>query len=228
MVKRFIDFFGAGVGLLLFAPFFTSIAIAIKLTSAGPVFFRQERLGLRGSTFRIFKFRTMATSRRPAGCLVTASDDHRITRFGAFLRRHKLDELPQLFNVLAGDMSLVGPRPEVQEFAAVFPAEYEEILTVKPGITHRATLLFRNEEEMLAGQDDPVGVYLASVMPMKLKVYRAHLRQSAMEDLKIIALTVFPSLRAVRGLTGYDLGPEEMAALAPGVRSNRRAMKEMA
>jgi len=228
MLKRAIDILGAGMGLVLFSPFLIIIAIAIKLSSPGPVFFRQERLGLDGSTFRIFKFRTMTTSRCPEGCLVTASDDNRITRFGAFLRRHKLDELPQLFNVVLGDMALVGPRPEVQEFAAVFPKEYEEILTVKPGITHRATLLFRNEEEMLAGQDDPVGVYLASVMPMKLKVYRAHLEQSIFEDLKIIALTVFPSLRAVRGLTGYDLGPEEIAALAPGVRPNQRAMKEMA
>lgn len=192
MIKHLLDIVGSGLGLVLLSPALLVIALIIKLTSPGPVFFRQERVGLHGRIFRIFKFRSMTSEPTGTGVLVTAGDDVRITPFGAFLRRHKLDELPQLINVLKGDMSLVGPRPEVEQFVKAFPAEYAEILTVKPGITHQGTLMFRNEEEILAGATDPVRMYLEDVMPRKLDIYREYLRQSVWTDLSIVMTTVFP------------------------------------
>jgi lipopolysaccharide/colanic/teichoic acid biosynthesis glycosyltransferase len=214
MAKRILDILGAAFGLALFAPFFAVIAVAIKATSPGPVFFRQDRLGLNRSTFRIYKFRSMAAGREKLGCLVTAGDDGRITRLGAFMRRHKVDELPQLINVLKGEMSLVGPRPEVKEFADAFPREYDEILTVKPGITHRATLMFRNEEEILAGAPDPVALYLNEVMPLKLSAYRSRLRQNVRQDIVTILATLFPR---GRGVFAYRTGRLE----SPGVSDIR-------
>jgi lipopolysaccharide/colanic/teichoic acid biosynthesis glycosyltransferase len=194
MLKRSLDFLEAGTGLICFFPFLAIIAAAIKLTSPGPVFFRQERVGLNGRIFRIFKFRSMRADSHLRGAAVTTGDDERVTRLGAFLRRHKLDELPQLINVLTGDMAMVGPRPEVKEFVDLFPGEYARILKVRPGITHQGTLMFRNEEAILAGAPDPRARYLQFVMPLKLKIYQDHLEQLYTEELKIILATVFPSV----------------------------------
>ncbi len=194
MLKRSLDILGAGVGLIFFFPFLAIIAAAIKLTSPGPVFFRQERVGHHGRIFRIYKFRSMRADSHLRGARLTASDDQRITRLGAFLRRHKLDELPQLINVVVGDMSLVGPRPEVKEFVDLFPGEYARILKVRPGITHQGTLMFRNEEDILAGTADPRALYLRFVMPLKLKIYQDQLEQPLTEELKIILATLFPTL----------------------------------
>jgi len=194
MLKRSLDFVGAGIGLICFAPFLAIIAVAIKLTSPGPALFRQDRVGLDGRIFRIYKFRSMRSGAHPRGASVTAGDDDRITPLGAFLRKHKLDELPQLINVIVGNMSLVGPRPEVKEFVDLFPREYGKILTVLPGITHQGTLMFRNEEEILAGANDPRSRYLRFVMPLKLKIYQDHLVQPYTEDVKIILATLFPTL----------------------------------
>jgi lipopolysaccharide/colanic/teichoic acid biosynthesis glycosyltransferase len=194
MLKRSLDFVGAGVGLICFAPFLLIIAAAIKLTSPGPVFFRQERVGKDRRLFRIYKFRSMREDSHLTGDSLTVGGDQRITPVGAFLRRHKLDELPQLINVVQGDMSLVGPRPEVQEFVNLFPREYNRILTVKPGITHQGTLMFRNEEDLLAGAVNPRLRYLHFVMPLKLRIYQDRLKQPLGSELRVILATVFPTL----------------------------------
>jgi len=194
MLKRILDIMGAGAGLICFAPFLAVIAIAIKLASPGPVFFRQERVGLNGRIFRIYKFRSMREDSHINGTSLTVGGDQRVTRLGAFLRRHKLDELPQLINVLTGGMSLVGPRPEVKEYVDLFPREYARVLTVRPGITHQGTLMFRNEEAILADAPDPRARYMRFVMPLKLKIYQDHLEQPLTKELKIILATVFPTL----------------------------------
>ena len=137
--KRLLDFSAACCGLILLSPLFLIIAILIKLDSPGSVFFRQKRVGLRFKPFSIFKFRTMVTDAEKRGAQVSSGDDPRITRVGRFLRKYKVDELPQLLNVVAGDMSLVGPRPEVPRYVEHFRKEYEEILQVKPGITDFAS-----------------------------------------------------------------------------------------
>jgi lipopolysaccharide/colanic/teichoic acid biosynthesis glycosyltransferase len=234
MLKRTLDFLGAGVGLICFAPFLFLIAAVTKVSSPGPVFFRQERVGLNGRIFRIYKFRSMRVDSHLSGASVTVGGDQRITPLGSFLRRHKLDELPQLINVVLGDMSLVGPRPEVKEFVDLFPKEYARVLTVRPGITHQGTLMFRNEEEILAGATNPRARYMRFVMPLKLKIYQDKLEQPITEDLKIILATVFPALwlksyptiqfedSTVASLPAYA----QQAALA--LNSSGKAMEEMA
>ena len=234
MLKRSFDYLGAGIGLICCAPFFALISLAIKLTSPGPALFRQDRVGLDGKIFRIYKFRTMHADSHLSGASVTAGDDDRITPLGAFLRRHKLDELPQLINVISGDMSLVGPRPEVKEFVDLFPEEYASILTVRPGITHLGTLMFRNEEDILAGAVDPRARYLRFVMPLKLKVYLDRLEQTLSEDLQIILATVFPGLWFMP-FPAVQLDGPAVAKLidyvqleAPAVVRSGKAMEEMA
>lgn len=157
-------------------PFFLMIAAAIKLSSPGPVFFRQERFGKNFVPFRIFKFRTMSVRDTPDS-LITVRGDKRVTPLGNFLRETKLDELPQLFNVLKGDMSIVGPRPEVAEYVERFRADYEEILQVRPGITDEASVLYRHEEEILAVADDPHDAYIRIVLPKKIALAKDYLRK---------------------------------------------------
>lgn len=192
-MKRIIDILFCGIGLVVLLPLFAAVALGLKMTSPGPVFFRQERMGLDGATFRIFKFRTMRVQKLNSGCQVTADGDARITPLGSFLRRTKLDELPQLINVVQGDMALVGPRPEVPEFAELFPAEYGRILKVRPGITHQATLYFRREEEILATAPDPREFYIHKVLPEKLAAYEANLDQSLAQDIRTIVETILPN-----------------------------------
>jgi lipopolysaccharide/colanic/teichoic acid biosynthesis glycosyltransferase len=237
MPKRIFDYVGAGFGLVLCAPLFLLIALAIKLTSRGPVFFRQERAGHHGSTFLIYKFRSMSADAPRRGASVTAGDDDRITPVGSFLRRHKLDELPQLINVCKGEMSLVGPRPEVKEFVDLFPEEYAKILAVRPGITHQGTLMFRNEEEILAGAIDPRARYLRFVMPLKLRVYMDNLHQPLTEELNLILATLLPSVwprtyptlrldaPAVADLREYR---EQVGPAARPLHQGDKAMEEMA
>jgi len=193
-LKRPMDIFMAVCGLVVLWPLCLLVAVAVKLTSHGPVFFRQDRLGRHGHCFQIIKFRTMRSDPAASGCAVTAVNDERITPLGSFLRRSKLDEIPQLWNVLLGDMSFVGPRPEVPEFTRLFPRAYRRILTVRPGITHPATLSFRREEEILALANDPQAFYLATVMPEKLAAYERSLEQSVWRDLITIVETLFPFL----------------------------------
>jgi lipopolysaccharide/colanic/teichoic acid biosynthesis glycosyltransferase len=165
------------------------LAIAIRLDSPGPAFFRQERVGLGGATFWIHKFRTLAVS--PRGALITPSGDPRVTRVGAFLRRTRLDELPQVFDVLVGHMSLVGPRPEVPRYASLWPAEYRElILSVRPGITDPASVAFRHEADQLAKAEDPEDYYITVILPEKAKMYAEYVQtRNFATDLLILAKT---------------------------------------
>ena len=169
MGKRAMDLLFAVGGLLLLSPLMALIALAIKVDSPGPVFFRQERVGRGGRPFRIHKFRTMV--QRPAdGLQLTVGDDARVTRVGRWLRGHRFDELPQLIDVLLGDMSIVGPRPEVPRYVALYPAEARaKVLSVRPGITDPAALAFRNEAQQLARAADPEREYVEVIMPAKLR-----------------------------------------------------------
>ena len=170
------------------------IAAGVRFTSQGPILFRQERLGRDGIPFHICKFRSMTVAN--TGLSVTARNDARITTFGAFLRRHKLDELPQLWNVFKGDMSFVGPRPEVPGFAKLYPQEYQRVLRVRPGITHRGTLLFRREEEILAASKDPHNFYIKHVLPAKIAAYELDLEPGLLADIRTIVATIAPFMAA--------------------------------
>jgi lipopolysaccharide/colanic/teichoic acid biosynthesis glycosyltransferase len=189
MGKRIFDFFCALLGLVVVSPLLIVIAVIVKLTSAGPVFFRQTRIGRGFQPFRIVKFRTMREGMN--GPLITASGDKRVTTVGWLLRRTKLDELPQLWNVLAGDMSLVGPRPEIPEYVERFRQDYVEILTVRPGITDPASLAFRREDTLLAQSDNPELKYLSDILPQKLSMAKEYVRaRTFFGDLVLIFRTI--------------------------------------
>ena len=192
MLKRAIDILVSAAALVLLAPLLLAVALWIKWDSPGPVFFRQERVGLHGRVFRIFKFRTMVAAQPHGGLQITASADPRITRAGAVLRRTKLDELPQLLDVLRGTMSLVGPRPEVPRYVAEYPEEKRRrLLSVRPGITDFASLRFRNEGELLSRADDPEREYLEVILPEKLRVAAASVEHASLAaDLRALGLTL--------------------------------------
>ncbi len=192
MLKRTFDLLAAGAGLLALAPLFALLALLIKLDSPGPVFFRQWRVGRHGEPFRIFKFRTMTVQQQPGGPEVTVAGDARITRTGAVLRRWKLDELPQLIDVLRGTMSLVGPRPEVPRYVAHYPPAWRErLLSVRPGITDFASVRYRDENELLARAENPEREYIDVVLPAKLR-YALHYvdNPSLASDLRVLGLTL--------------------------------------
>ena len=177
MGKRAFDLLLAGLGLVLLSPLLLAVAIGIKLDSSGPVFYRQERIGRHGVPFRIHKFRTMRHDPLRAGPQITVGADARITRVGAFLRRTKLDELPQLFDVLRGTMSLVGPRPEVPRYVALYPAGLRDVvLSVRPGLTDLASIEFRDEAALLARASEPEREYVEVVMPRKLALAARYVR----------------------------------------------------
>jgi len=196
MIKRSFDLLFASVGLIILSPMVVCIAIVIKLDSPGPVFFRQERVGQFGRPFRIYKFRTMVTDAERLGAQVTTGDDPRITGLGRFLRKYKIDELPQLINVIIGDMSLVGPRPEVPRYVEAFHEDYKDILTVKPGITDFASLEYKDENELLKSAENPEEQYLKEILPAKIAYYRKYLReQSIATDIKLIFKTLWGIMR---------------------------------
>jgi lipopolysaccharide/colanic/teichoic acid biosynthesis glycosyltransferase len=193
MLKRLFDLVCAGLGLLLLSPLMLGIALWIKVDSPGPVFYRQARVGRRGALFRIHKFRTMADdARAPNASQLTIGADPRITRAGRFLRRSKLDELPQLIDVLMGTMSIVGPRPEVARYVAMYPAELrDKILSVRPGITDPASIEYRDESELLARSADPERIYIEQVMPAKLRHAAMYVdRMSLANDVRLIGATL--------------------------------------
>lgn len=192
MAKRLFDILCAGIGLLLLSPLLAVVAVWVKLDSPGPVMFRQERVGRFGRTFRIHKFRTMRVDAPKLGPQITVGDDARITRSGRWLRASKVDELPQLWDVLRGAMSLVGPRPEVPRYVAMYPAELREVvLSVRPGITDPASLSFRNESELLARAEDPEREYVEVVMPMKLRLAADYVRNASLGgDIRLILATL--------------------------------------
>ena len=191
MIKRLFDIFFSLAGIILLSPLLLLVALLVKLDSKGPVFFRQERIGLGFKPFRIYKFRTMVADAFLNGPLVTSVVDRRITRVGRFLRRTKIDELPQLLNVLKGDMSLVGPRPEVAKFVELFIDDYREVLEVRPGITDFAALEYCDEEDALKKYADPEEGYIREILPAKIRLYKKYLRERGLiTDIKLIILTI--------------------------------------
>jgi lipopolysaccharide/colanic/teichoic acid biosynthesis glycosyltransferase len=212
--KRLLDAVGSALGLLLLLPVLAIIAVIIKLDSPGPIFFRQERVGLGGRPFRIFKFRSMVAGAARAGTALTIRRDTRITRSGGLLRRAKLDELPQLINVLAGDMSIVGPRPEVPEFMKFYTPDQQAIIySMRPGITDYAAILFRDESSLLDGERDPIDVYRLEIMPTKFAYYERYSREIGMlNDLRIILATL---LLLVAGRVPRWLGIEYQPRQSP-------------
>lgn len=192
MAKRLFDLLLAGAGLLVLWPLLLVIALAIKLDSRGPVFYRQVRVGRHGREFRIHKFRTMAHNPADRGPQLTVGADARITRVGTLLRRSKLDELAQLIDVLQGSMSLVGPRPEVPRYVALYPAELRaKVLSVRPGITDFASVEYRDESTLLAASPDPERTYREVVLPAKLALQAQYVDAAGvLTDLKLIARTL--------------------------------------
>ena len=192
MLKRLFDLLGAAVALLLLSPLLLVVAVVIKLDAPGPVFFRQERVGRFGRPFRIHKFRTMVVDAPQRGLALTVGADPRITRSGAWLRRTRLDELPQLMDVLAGHMSLVGPRPEVPRYVQHYPpALRERALAVRPGITDPSSLDFLDEGELLAAAADPEREYIDRILPRKLQAAADYAARATLwTDLGVIARTV--------------------------------------
>ncbi len=200
MAKRCFDLVSALLGILCLAPIFLVIAALIRSDSRGPIFFRQERVGQGGKLFRIHKFRTMVAGGESIGPQITAEGDRRITRVGVWLRRYKLDELPQLFDVVLGDMSLVGPRPEVPRYVALYPPELRDIvLSVRPGITDQASVEFVDESALLANASDPHRVYVTQVLPLKLAHYAQYARDHSFAgDIRIL-LATFAAIVGNRG-----------------------------
>jgi len=192
MAKRLFDLVAAGLGLVLLSPLLVGIALWIRFDSPGPALYRQERVGRFGRLFRIHKFRTMHQDGSNSRLQITVGADPRITRAGTVLRRLKLDELPQLWDVFVGDMSLVGPRPEVPKYVALYPdALRDKVLSVRPGITDRASIEYREESELLARAEDPERVYIDVVMPAKLRYAVEYVdRRSMWSDLCLIGATV--------------------------------------
>jgi lipopolysaccharide/colanic/teichoic acid biosynthesis glycosyltransferase len=186
-IKRSFDVMVATIALVIVAPLLALAALMVKLSSRGPVFYRGTRVGLNGKLFSMLKFRTMVVDAESLGGSATAADDPRITRFGKFLRRYKFDELPQLFNVLLGDMSLVGPRPEVEKYVNLYSPEEKAILTVRPGITDWASIWNSNEAAVLEGSRDPERTYEELIRPTKLALQLLYVRDhSFFVDLKIL------------------------------------------
>lgn len=190
-LKRAFDVFASGIGLFLLSPIFLIVAIWIKIDSEGPVFFRQKRMGLHAEPFRIFKFRTMVNDADKKGRQITVGGDARITKAGAFLRQSKIDELPQLINVFIGDMSLVGPRPEVPKYLPYYSAEDLSTLWIHPGITAPSSVHFRDESDILAQAEDPDKEYIERILPKKNALNQEYVRDfSLLSDIRIIFKTL--------------------------------------
>jgi lipopolysaccharide/colanic/teichoic acid biosynthesis glycosyltransferase len=190
-MKRLFDILVSLMFVIVLLPLLLIMALAVALTSKGGAFFRQVRVGMNGKEFRLLKFRTMRPHSESAGQLTIGGRDPRITAVGYFLRKSKLDELPQLFNVLAGDMSLVGPRPEVPRYVALYNAEQRQVLSVRPGITAMSSIRYIDENELLAKAKDPEWTYIHEVMPAKLAMDLRYVREHSMAlDLRILFATV--------------------------------------
>jgi lipopolysaccharide/colanic/teichoic acid biosynthesis glycosyltransferase len=189
--KRFIDLLFAIPGFLILSPFFFLVALAIKLESPGPIFFRQIRVGHQGHYFRLVKFRTMLANAEKMGPQITVGKDSRITGIGKLLRKTKVDELPQLFNVIAGEMSLVGPRPEVPRYVSLYSQKDKRVLELMPGITDPASIKYRQESEILAESSDPERTYIEVIMPEKIEINLAYaLEATVFSDFKVVLETL--------------------------------------
>lgn len=195
-LKRLMDVVISGAALCVLWPLFLLVAIAIKIDDPGPVFYRQTRVGRRGKQFKIFKFRTMIVDADRKGLSITVGRDSRITRVGAILRKTKLDELAQLINVLAGEMSFVGPRPEVPRYVEMYTPYQRQVLLVRPGITDYASIAYRNENDLLEGCEDPEKKYIEEIMPAKIELNMKYLREiSPAADIRLIFKTMDAVLR---------------------------------
>lgn len=190
MTKRLFDIFFSFIGLVILFPLLLIIAILIKIDSKGPVFYLQNRVGQNNTDFKIFKFRTMKVNADKLGLLTVGDKDPRVTKIGYYLRKFKLDELPQLINVMIGNMSFVGPRPEVRKYVDYYSESDREILKMKPGITDFASIEYRNEVEILKKASNPEKVYVEEIMPEKIKLNKLYLKKySLLTDIKIILKT---------------------------------------
>ncbi|RMG79073.1 MAG: sugar transferase [Bacteroidetes bacterium] len=191
MLKRLFDIVFSLIGIILLSPLMLVITLLIMLDSKGGVIFRQKRIGKNGKPFYILKFRTMKPDSEKSGQLTVGGKDSRITRVGYFLRKYKLDELPQLFNVLKGDMSFVGPRPEVPKYVELYTDEQRQILKVKPGITDYASIEYINENEILGQSNNPEETYIKEIMPQKIALNLKYIHEKGFwKDIKIILLTL--------------------------------------
>ena len=189
-MKRFFDLVASGLGLLVLSPLFFVLAVWIKCDSKGPVFYRQVRVGRNNRDFRLYKFRSMRVGSDKKGLITIGGHDPRVTRSGYYIRRYKLDELPQLINVFAGNMSLVGPRPEVRKYVDLYTPEQMHVLDVRPGITDLASIRYRNENELLEQADDPDRYYVDVIMQDKLRINLEYVADhSFLKDIKLIGMT---------------------------------------
>ncbi len=189
-MKRLFDIFASGIGLLVLSPLFLVVAIWIKCDSKGPVFYKQQRVGRGNKDFWLYKFRSMRPGSDKQGLITVGGRDPRVTRSGYFIRKYKLDELPQLINVFIGDMSLVGPRPEVRKYVEMYTPAQMHVLDVRPGITDLASIRYRNENELLEQADDPDRYYVEVIMQDKLKINLEYVaKHSFWYDIKLIFMT---------------------------------------
>ena len=196
VLKRGFDFIVSLIGCIVLMPIYILIAILIKIDSRGPIFFKQKRVGQYGKIFKILKYRTMVVDAENIGKQITVGDDKRITKIGKFLRKYKLDELPQLFNVLKGEMSLVGPRPEVPKYVELYNYEEKKVLNVKPGITDFASIEYRDENEILGKVDNPEEYYINVIMKHKLELNLKYINNNNIFiDINIILKTLMKCLK---------------------------------
>ena len=196
VLKRAMDIAISGCALAVIWPVLLLIALAIKIDDPGPVFYRQVRVGRGGKEFRIFKFRTMVVDADKKGLSITVGRDNRITRMGRLLRKTKLDELAQLINVFTGEMSFVGPRPEVPRYVNMYTPYQRQVLLVRPGITDYASIAYRNENDLLAGAEDPEKMYIDVIMPDKIELNMKYLREiSPLADIRLILSTIVAVIR---------------------------------
>ncbi|OFX53618.1 MAG: glycosyl transferase [Bacteroidetes bacterium GWA2_30_7] len=194
--KRLFDIFFSIFGLIIILPVLLIISVFVFFDSKGGIFYLQKRVGKRNTNFNLFKFRSMIQNAEKTGLLTVGARDNRITKVGFFLRKYKLDELPQLLNVLIGDMSFVGPRPEVRKYVDLYNKEQLNVLNVKPGITDLASIRFINENEILAGYENPEDAYIKDIMPLKLKINLEYIsKANVLTDIKIIIQTIFKVFR---------------------------------
>ena len=190
-MKRLFDIIASGLGLICLSPLFAVLAVWIKCDSKGPVFYRQVRVGRNNRDFRIYKFRSMRPDSDKLGLITVGGRDPRVTRSGYYIRKYKLDEFPQLINVFIGDMSLVGPRPEVRKYVDMYTPEQMRVLSVRPGITSLASLHYRNENELLAQAEDPDRCYVEKVMPDKLAIDLEYVpKANLLTDIRLIFATI--------------------------------------
>lgn len=191
-MKRLFDLMFSIMGLLVLLPVFIVIAIGIKSTSKGSILYKQIRVGKNNKEFKIHKFRTMFLDADKFGLLTVGKKDQRVTAIGYYLRKYKLDELPQLLNVFLGDMSFVGPRPEVRKYVDLYNIEQLKVLNIKPGITDLASIEFRNENELLSNQKDPENYYITVIMPKKIKINLEYNQsRTLLRDIQVIFKTIF-------------------------------------